>query len=86
MMPVSATCFSKDALADDQDAIYDITGLVISCAEQGVQPSHQWLHVRRQDAARGDVGQQVLHREQCMNFSGRACAKNVTYWGCWRVV
>jgi hypothetical protein len=67
----AAPTFSKFALAeaDDQHAAADFLGGVFGAAEQAVEARDQRLDVRREDAAGVEVGQQVLHGQERMDFA-----------------
>ncbi len=53
---------------DQQHAAADFLGGILCLAEQGVEAGHQWLHMGSQQPARVEIGQQVLHGQQGVDF------------------
>lgn len=63
--------FQRDAAladADDQHPAADLFGGVVGGAEQAVEPLGEGLDVGRQQPARVEVGEEVLHREESVDF------------------
>ena len=56
--------------ADDAHPLPDFLGGVVGRAQQTVQSGHQRLDVGRQQSALVEVGHQVLHGQQGMDFRG----------------